>query len=166
MKLVFCHGLDSGPHGRKYHAMVDAGLDVHAPDFRGQNLEARIRTLLDEIGESSPPLSGSSYGGLVAVCAVVELSLKKRIMPGMLLLAPALHLKEPPTDRLPLMPLCPTHIIHGIRDEIVPLAASHRFAANDRHLVTVQEVDDDHSLAASMDIIVDAARQLAGEPAR
>ena len=44
--VLFCHGLESAPHGRKYHALKEAGLDVRAPDFQGLNLAARVAKLL------------------------------------------------------------------------------------------------------------------------
>ena len=38
MQVLFCHGLESGPWGRKSIALRDAGLEVIAPDGRGQDL--------------------------------------------------------------------------------------------------------------------------------
>ncbi|MEO0322582.1 MAG: YqiA/YcfP family alpha/beta fold hydrolase [Myxococcota bacterium] len=46
----------------------------------------------------------------------------------------------------------PTIIVHGRQDEVVPIASSRRYAALHRHVELV-EVDDDHSLAASVDAI-------------
>ena len=43
----------------------------------------------------------------------------------------------------------PTLIIHGTRDEVVPIAHSRTFAANKRH-VRLVEVDDDHELITSL----------------
>ena len=45
MPVIFCHGLEGGPHGSKYQALVAAGLEVVAPDFQGQDLAARVATL-------------------------------------------------------------------------------------------------------------------------
>lgn len=47
---------------------------------------------------------------------------------------------------------CPTRIVHGRRDEVVPIEGSRGYAA-DRSHVTLVEVDDDHALAASIDRI-------------
>jgi len=45
---------------------------------------------------------------------------------------------------------CPTRIVHGRRDEVVPIEGSREYAASRRH-VTLVEVDDDHALAGSID---------------
>ncbi len=52
---------------------------------------------------------------------------------------------------LPDVP-CPTVIIHGRRDEVVPIESSRHYAATRFH-VRLIEVDDDHGLAASLDTI-------------
>lgn len=48
---------------------------------------------------------------------------------------------------------CPTLIVHGTRDEIVPVDMSRQYAAGRDH-VRLVEVDDDHLLARSADVIV------------
>ncbi|HEY0132635.1 MAG TPA: hypothetical protein VGB85_01110, partial [Nannocystis sp.] len=61
MTVIFCHGLESSPHGRKYQALVEAGLDVISPDFQGQDLAARVATLEPVLrGAVDPVLVGSS----------------------------------------------------------------------------------------------------------
>jgi pimeloyl-ACP methyl ester carboxylesterase len=77
-----------------------------------------------------------------------------------LLLAPALHRVARAGVAGPLRAHCPTHILHGRRDQVVPIEASRAFAADNSELVTLQEVEDDHSLAASMDEIVRLASLL------
>lgn len=47
---------------------------------------------------------------------------------------------------------CPTLILHGTRDEVVPIASSRRYASA-RTRVRLVEVDDDHGLIASIDRI-------------
>jgi pimeloyl-ACP methyl ester carboxylesterase len=158
MELVFCHGLESGPHGRKYHAMKTAGLPVVSPDFQGQALAARVEKLVATLGDERPVLVGSSYGGLVAVCASAMLPAPP--LPGILLCAPALGRAELPADRLDLSPRCPVVIIHGKEDEVVPIEVSRRYAGNYPELVELIEVDDDHSLAASVDRIVSEAERM------
>ncbi len=51
---------------------------------------------------------------------------------------------------------CPTLIIHGTRDETVPIESSRTYAAARDHVALV-EVDDDHTLAASLPQIAAAA---------
>jgi uncharacterized protein len=45
---------------------------------------------------------------------------------------------------------CPTTIVHGTRDAIVPIASSRTYAAEHEDRVRLVEVDDDHLLAASL----------------
>jgi pimeloyl-ACP methyl ester carboxylesterase len=56
----------------------------------------------------------------------------------------------------------PTLVIHGRRDDVVPIEGSRRWAAG-KHHVRLVEVDDDHELLASLDRIArEADRHLAG----
>ncbi|MEM9192840.1 MAG: YqiA/YcfP family alpha/beta fold hydrolase [Myxococcota bacterium] len=64
-------------------------------------------------------------------------------------------LRQPASPAVP----CPTHIVHGVRDEVVPIEGSRRYAAEHRS-VRLIEVDDDHSLIASIDRVADAAHTI------
>jgi len=57
-------------------------------------------------------------------------------------------LRHPEAPEVP----CPTLIVHGVRDETVPIASSREYAAQRPHL-RLLEVDDDHSLGASHALI-------------
>jgi pimeloyl-ACP methyl ester carboxylesterase len=52
----------------------------------------------------------------------------------------------------------PTLVIHGTRDDVVPVEGSRMWAAGKQH-VRLVEVDDDHELVASLDLIVREADQ-------
>jgi pimeloyl-ACP methyl ester carboxylesterase len=55
----------------------------------------------------------------------------------------------------------PTLVIHGTRDDVVPVEGSRAWAAGKRH-VRLVEVEDDHELVASLDLIArEADRHLA-----
>lgn len=56
--------------------------------------------------------------------------------------------RHPPFPEVP----CPTRIVHGTRDEVVPVETSRRYATARAH-VSLHEVDDDHGLLASVDAI-------------
>ena len=72
MTVIFCHGLEGSPQGRKVQALRAAGLEVIAPDFQGQNLAARVATLLPVLRAHPEALVvGSSYGGITALCAAI-----------------------------------------------------------------------------------------------
>ena len=101
---------------------------------------------------------GSSYGGLVALIAVLRARAAGRSVRGLVLCAPALELPEAPASEMELGPPdIPTTVIHGRRDEVVPIDWSRRFAA--RGGVSLREVDDDHGLAGSVEVIIDAVGQ-------
>jgi pimeloyl-ACP methyl ester carboxylesterase len=163
--VLFCHGLDTGPFGRKYHALIDAGIDLVAPDFQGMDLAARVAHLLPILGRyDAPVVVGSSYGGITALCAARLHADAGGRLAGLLLCAPALARTEPPAAELRrrtgLRPPAPTVVIHGLRDEVIPIAVSRDFAHAHPDRVELVEVDDDHGLAGSLDRIVAATRDL------
>jgi len=160
MKVVFCHGLEGSPQGRKAQALRAAGLDLVAPDFTGMTLEARVATLLPELAaHDGCVLVGSSYGGLAALCGSILHVRAGGSVRGLVLCAPALIVEEPPASALDLAPPCPTVVIHGRHDELIPVAAVEAWAAAHPR-VRLEVVDDAHVLARSMDRIVAAARAL------
>jgi pimeloyl-ACP methyl ester carboxylesterase len=164
--LLFCHGLESGPHGRKTHALVDAGFEVEAPDCRGEDLAARVTRLHRAIVDAAePPLVvGSSFGGIAGLLAALLAAREGVRVPGILLLAPALQLSPPASVDVELACPSPTIIIHGRHDEVIPIDVSRRFART--HGAELIEVDDDHALAGSLGEIIAAVRRLLGHDGR
>jgi pimeloyl-ACP methyl ester carboxylesterase len=159
-RLIFAHGLESGPIGRKSQAIIDAGYDVVAPDCRGRDLAQRIEILGDAIArESTPPLLvGSSFGGIAGLCAAIVADARDHRVHAILLCAPALVLPAPVAS---LRPPAPTEIVHGTRDDVIPIEHSRAFARE--HAVVLHEVDDDHRLAgAGLSVILATLRRLAG----
>ena len=158
--VIFCHGLESGPVGRKSMAIKDAGFHLINPDFRGLVLEDRLDRLEPVLAaEEDPVVVGSSYGGLVALIGVHRALAKGQAIRGLLLVAPALHLTEAPvTDDVLVPPDVPTIVIHGVEDEVVPISASRQFAAKGE--VELIETGDGHRLAESRDVIIDAVSRL------
>lgn len=155
MALLFCHGLESGPIGRKSQALRDAGYTVRAPDCRGLDLAERVRAITAAIvDEPRPPvIVGSSFGGIAGLLAALVAADRGVLVPSLVLLAPALH--RPRTGALdrPLAPPAPTLILHGRADAIIPIDVSRRFAAE--HGARLVEVDDDHGLGRSLDRILE-----------
>ena len=151
MNIIFCHGLESHPHGRKYEYLTRAGLSVDAPDFRGLELAARVDKLeghLDAVG-GAPLLIGSSYGGATALCAAMRRHARNERVSGLILCAPALARPEPPIDTMELFAPAPTIILHGVRDDVVPIEVSREFAARDANVKLI-ELDDVHDLRGSL----------------
>jgi len=159
MDVIFCHGLETGPHGRKYHALHDAGLDIIAPDYLDLNLAARVDALVPVLEAADHPVVvGSSYGGITALCASIRVTEAGHPITGLVLCAPALGRTEPPADTMRLYPPVPTVIIHGTGDDVVPIDVSRAFAATHPDGVRLIEVDDEHRLAQSLDRIVAETR--------
>ena len=148
MKLLFLHGLESGPHGSKYQALRWMFGEVLAPDCSGvRDAGRRLEIILGEVDREREPLLvvGSSMGGLMAM--LLQKARPDKVA-GMVLCAPALH--RPEAGEIDYHHLPPTRVIHGRHDTVVPLSASLPFG--DRLTV----VDDDHRLAGSTEQILRA----------
>jgi len=152
MKILWLHGKESGPFGSKYHALIDAGFDVVAPDLQDLSLEARVAKVIPEL-QSRPFVVGSSMGGITAVLAARAYG---GPLPGLLLCAPAFRLSIEPLSALGLK--SPVTIIHGRRDDLVPIEDAREYAR--QHGATLVEVDDGHRLAESLERIVAEATRM------
>ncbi len=164
-KVVFCHGLESGPHGVKYTAMKAAGIDVVAPDGQGRNLGERLLDVLHEARTARGPcvLVGSSYGGAVALLAAKALERERRAPLAVVLCAPALHLEEPPLCENPPFIASPLIILHGRGDDVVPSRVSVEYAAraeSEGFLVDLQLIGDDHRLSQHTRHLVSTVRRV------
>lgn len=150
--VLFSHGQESGPWGTKIRAMAERvrelGLAADSVDYQGiADPAERVRKLID-VGsrvEDRLLLVGSSMGGHVATAAAAELGAI-----GLFVLAPAYYMPgyEALTPPAPTIPIC---IVHGWRDDIVPVDNSIRFARNCRAELHI--IDGDHRLTANIDRI-------------
>jgi alpha-beta hydrolase superfamily lysophospholipase len=150
--VVFSHGRESGPWGSKITAMAavvrDLGPAVVSIDYRGlDDPEARVRKLIGEGAELDDPLVlvGSSMGGYVSAAAASEL--KPR---GLFLLAPAFYMAGY-EEHTPQDVACPTAIMHGWHDDIVPVENSIRWAHE--HRAALHLLNSDHRLEDQIDAI-------------
>lgn len=143
--VVFSHGQESGPWGTKIRAMADCvkgmGCKADSLDYQGiADPAERVRKLIDDCGDIDSPLVlvGSSMGGHVATAAAAPLSAA-----GVFVLAPAYFMPgyEDLTPNPPGMPIC---IVHGWRDDVVPVENSIRFAKSCNAELHV--LDGDHRL--------------------
>jgi len=143
--VVFSHGKESGPWGSKITAMAAAVRElpaaVESVDYRGLDDPAdRVAKLIAEGGALEGPLVlvGSSMGGHVSAAAASRLNAR-----GLFLLAPALYMagyeQYTPQDIS-----CPTVIVHGWHDSIVPVENSVRWARE--HRAALHVLDSDHRL--------------------
>ena len=151
-KICFSHGQESGPWGTKIRAMAEtakaSAWTVDSLDYRGiQNPLDRVAVLV-EYCQKQPEaqvLVGSSMGGFVATVAASQVGAR-----GLFLLAPAFYLPGF-EEYLSSPPVCPTFIVHGWRDEVVPWQGSIRYGTETGARLML--LDGDHRLTANIDAI-------------
>lgn len=152
LTVIFSHGKESGPWGRKITAMAalarDLGLAVESVDYRGMEDPAeRVEKLVTSAGRLAKPLVlvGSSMGGHVSAAAAARL--KPR---GLFLLAPAFYMPGFESYTPQDVP-CPTAIVHGWDDDIVPVDNSIRWARE--HHASLHVLSSDHRLEDRIEAI-------------
>jgi len=145
LTVVFSHGKESGPWGSKITAMAavvrDLGHSVESVDYRGvDDARARVDMLIAAASRVPEPivLVGSSMGGHVSAAAASLVRPR-----GLFLLAPAFYMPGLEAHT-PQDVACPTAIVHGWRDTIVPVDNSIRWARE--HKAALHVLDSDHRL--------------------
>ncbi|MEX2123776.1 MAG: YqiA/YcfP family alpha/beta fold hydrolase [Woeseia sp.] len=150
--VYFSHGQESGPWGAKIQAMAETvkalGCRAESVDYQGiADPTERVAKLIEECNHVDQPLLlvGSSMGGHVATAAAAEV----RAI-GLFVLAPAYYIEgweglTPPAPDIPIV------IVHGWRDDVVPVENSIRYAAQCR--ATLHILDGDHRLTDNIDEI-------------
>lgn len=141
-RILFIHGSESSSQTHK--ACILRGLfpGLLTPDFTDDNQErlAQLHTLLGDT--TGWTLIGSSLGGLTAVLFAAQFPGQVR---KLVLLAPALALPEFQSHHSTRISI-PTVIIHGTKDEVVPLASVRSIAEQVFPNLTYHLVEDDHRL--------------------
>jgi hypothetical protein len=155
-RLVFLHGLESGPHGSKYHALRELDPDLLAPDCTGlTGIAERLDVIEADLASiDRMVIVGSSFGGLAALLFAQRQHNRHRVA-ACLLCAPALPLAAP--GSITWLPERTT-VLHGTRDEVIPYRVSEEFCAT--HGIRLVPVDDDHRLAASAALMVSLTEEL------
>ena len=150
--VVFSHGQESGPWGTKIRAMAGRarviGCEADSIDYQGiADPAERVRKLVAACADIDDTLIlvGSSMGGHVATAAAAEAGAA-----GLFVLAPAYYMPGY-EEHTPEPPPIPTCIVHGWRDDVVPVANSIRFAESCR--AELHLLDGDHRLTAKIDEI-------------
>ena len=158
--LVWAHGLWGSPNGSKVTAIRESGIEVISPDFNEMELIDRVELLKETIEIGNVVLAGSSWGGLA--CALTAMQIPEKLK-GLLLLAPALHYPESPNDepeKLMAPDSVPVTIIHSTTDDIVPISASKNYIERSGNNVQLIEVEDNHVLENSIELIISEAKKL------
>jgi pimeloyl-ACP methyl ester carboxylesterase len=142
---VFIHGLESSGHGTKGTFFRERYPGMIVEDFFGSfsHRMENLEELLEK--KNNLILVGSSYGGLMAA---VYACLHEERVAKLILLAPAINLEpyEPYRDKILHMPVT---IIHGLRDDVVPLDEVRKVAGKSFSNLDFRTVDDDHPLSAT-----------------
>jgi pimeloyl-ACP methyl ester carboxylesterase len=142
-RIVFIHG-SGGDKNQTYKAQILRRLfpGIVTPDFDGDLSErmAQLRAILGN--ETGWTLIGSSLGGLMAALFATQAPGQVR---KLVLLAPALTFPEF-AGNLPAPIAVPTIVVHGTRDELLPLETGRTLAEKVFSNMTYLVVDDDHRL--------------------
>jgi predicted alpha/beta-hydrolase family hydrolase len=150
--VVFSHGKESGPWGTKIRAMAELvkglGCSADSIDYQGMaDPTDRVNKLIAACRgiDDTLILAGSSMGGHVATAAAADVGAA-----GLFILAPAFYMPgyEELTPPPPNLPIC---IVHGWRDDIVPVRNSIRYAQACNAELHV--LDGDHRLTENIDEI-------------
>ncbi|HXQ30984.1 MAG TPA: alpha/beta hydrolase [Steroidobacteraceae bacterium] len=143
--VVFSHGKESGPWGTKISALADIarveGYEVESVDYRGlDDPRERVTRLLAYCRDFQGRLVlvGSSMGGHVSVAGSRLLRAA-----GMFLIAPAFYMPGY-EHQTPQPAACPITIVHGWRDDVVPVEHSVRFSRE--YAATLHVLDTDHRM--------------------
>jgi len=149
MHVIFNHGKESGPWGAKIKVLAETaealGFNVSSVDYQGiDDPDQRVEKLITYIEtlKKNFLLAGSSMGGYVATVAAAKTKSQ-----GLFLMAPAFYLGgQANFDEI--TPACETHIVHGWKDDIVPVENSWRYAK--RTEAELHLLNDDHRLIDSL----------------
>jgi pimeloyl-ACP methyl ester carboxylesterase len=142
-KLIYLHGLESDSNSGKARQFREWFPGMLTPDFEG-SFEQRMAQLQPILaGEKDWTIIGSSFGGLMGTVFTCKHPTQVR---KLILLAPAL-LRVPFGSHLDLQPVSnPVTVIHGTRDDVVPLESAREVAETLFTNLTYLVVDDDHRL--------------------
>ena len=146
MKIIFSHGMESGPWGTKIKRLAKIAanrqLEIESVDYT-DSMDPDIRVerlsnLLD--GEDKDCLlAGSSMGGYVSLVASGSHSIR-----GLFLMAPALYIPgygfQAYSTKASVV-----DIVHGWNDDVVPVENSIRFAKESGH--SLHLVNGNHALS-------------------
>ena len=146
MKIIFSHGMESGPWGTKIKRLAKIAAnrqleiksvdytDTMDPDARVQ----RLRYLLDNETDDCL-LAGSSMGGYVSL-----VSSGSHLIKGLFLMAPALYMPGY-SCQVYSTKASVVDIVHGWNDDVIPVENSIRFARESGH--SLHLVNGNHALS-------------------
>ena len=139
---AFIHGLEGSSQGTKGRFFKKRFPDMIIGTFRGP-FQVRMKKLNNLLGDkTSLVLVGSSFGGVMA--AVYASKYPTRVK-KLILLAPALTFEEFKSHVNKKIHV-PTMIVHGSKDDVVPVEPVRQIAEQAFTDLTFKVVEDDHVL--------------------
>lgn len=148
MKVIFSHGKESGPWGRKIKVLAEVarnrGFEVDSLNYTSTlDPDERVKKLSDYLKNEKTEciLVGSSMGGYVSIVNAMRCKVA-----GLFLLAPALYM--PSYNEQEYLASCPIMIVHGWNDDVIPASHSIRFAEQAK--ATLHLINGDHSLTETL----------------
>lgn len=163
--LCFFHGLESSPQGTKAGLLKKAYPKCWIPELP-PDIYTRVEIAAEGITEPTV-IVGSSLGGLTAIMLAMRYP---ETAAGMLLMAPAVGCTDQSilaghktlTESLYIPKGIPTVIVAGLRDELIPISAIRSLVdrSPDRKSIRVYEVDDDHMLHRSLELMFRSIDQI------
>lgn len=166
MKLCFLHGLDSSPQGTKASLLRAYDPRCLIPNLP-PDINERLEVLKHEL-RAPLLLVGSSLGGMTALMYAMS---HPEMVHGLVLLAPAVGTKvrrlfTGEQERIMSSVYIPrgiqTVVIAGLRDEVIPLSSIRAMIERSPDTGSIQllEVDDDHDLHQSLDLMLQAIERI------
>jgi len=166
MKLCFLHGLDSSPQGTKASFLRAYDSRCLIPSLP-PDINERLKVLKQGLCEPML-IVGSSLGGLTALMYAMS---HPEMVHGLVLLAPAVGIKiedlfteeyKRIMSSVYIPRGIPTVVIAGFRDEVIPLSSIRAMFERSPDPANIQllEVDDDHDLHKSLDLMLQAIGQI------
>jgi len=145
LRVLFVHGLESNPQGTKARFLA-SHFDALTPAMNTQDFEGCIAQQAAAIATFAPDVVvGSSFGGAVAT-ALLQRGVWRG--PTVLLCPAAARMGLAST----LPPATPITLVHGTRDDLIPLGDSEALlAGTDPAWVQWVTVDDGHRLQSLVD---------------
>ena len=154
MKIIFSHGMESGPWGTKIRRLAKIAasrqLEIESVDYTDtMDPDARVERLRNLLDNETIDclLAGSSMGGYVSLVASGD-----HLIQGLFLMAPALYIPDY-SYQVHSTKTSVVDIVHGWNDDVIPVENSIRFARESGH--SLHLVNGNHALS---DVLEDVDR--------
>jgi alpha/beta superfamily hydrolase len=150
MKIIFSHGMESGPWGTKIKRLAKIAanrqLEIASVDYTDtMDPDARVERLQNLLDSETNDclLAGSSMGGYVSLVAS-----ENHLIQGLFLMAPALYISDYSCQAYSTESSV-VDIVHGWNDDVIPVENSIRYARESGH--SLHLVKGNHALSDALE---------------